>query len=188
MAYSVQVLRRRFTVEEYYKMAEAGIFSEDDRVELLEGEIVEMAPIGSRHAACVNRLTRLFTDRVGSQAVVSIQNPIRLSKHSEPQPDLALLKLRSDFYAQAHPGPEDTLLVIEVAETSADIDREAKIPLYAKAGIPEVWLVDLSREVIEVYRKPSSRGYGEVQRLQRGQRLSPQVFSKVKLSLSDILG
>lgn len=188
MASSVQVLKRRFTVAEYYKMAEAGIFSEDDRVELLDGEIVEMAPIVSSHAAVVDRLTRLFGRLVGEAAVVRVQNPIRLSRYSEPQPDLALLKPRSDFYAQAHPGPEDVLLVVEVAETSVGIDRKVKMPLYAKAGIPEVWLVDLEGERVEVYRKPSSRRYGEVQKLRRGRSISPQALSALKVSVSDVLG
>lgn len=188
MATSVQVLKRRFTVEEYYKMAQAGIFSEDDRVELLDGEIVEMTPIGSSHAAVVDRLTRLFSRLVGEQALVRVQNPIRLSPHSEPQPDLALLKPRSDFYAQAHPGPEDVLLVVEVAETSVGIDRKIKIPLYAKARISEVWLVDLDEERIEVYRKPSSKGYAEVQRFRRGRNLTLQALPDLKLSASEVFG
>lgn len=188
MAASIQVLKRRFTVEEYYKMAEAGILSEDDRVELLDGEIVEMTPIGSSHAATVDRLTRLFSRLVGEAAFVRVQSPIRLSEHSEPQPDLALLKPRPDFYAPAHPGPEDVLLVVEVAETSVGIDRKLKIPLYAKAGISEVWLVDLDEERIEVYLNPSSKGYGDVQRLRRGRGLAPQALPNLKISVSDILG
>jgi Uma2 family endonuclease len=187
MAASIEVLKRRFTVEEYYKMAEAGILCEDDRVELLDGQIVEMTPIGSRHAAAVDRLTRLLSHLVGEAALVRVQNPIRLSQHSEPQPDLALLKPRSDFYAHAHPSPKDVLLVVEVAETSVGIDRKVKIPLYAKAGISEVWLVDLE-ERVEVYRKPSSQGYGETQRPRRGRSLSPQALPELKVSVSDILG
>jgi len=122
------LVRHRFTVEEYHRMGQAGILSEDDRVELIEGEIVEMAPVGSRHAACVKRLNALLSRRAGGRALVSVQDPIRLGEHSEPQPDLALLKPREDFYAAAHPGPEDVLLVIEVAETSLEYDREVKLP------------------------------------------------------------
>jgi Uma2 family endonuclease len=140
----VQLARRLFTVAEYHKMAEAGILSEDDRVELLEGEIVAMSPIGSRHAGLVNRLNRLFSQRAGDQVVVSVQNPVRLGGYSEPQPDLALLRPRADFYTSSHPGPEDVLLAVEVAETSAAVDREVKVPLYARFGVPEVWLVDLA--------------------------------------------
>jgi Uma2 family endonuclease len=184
---AVQLLKHKFTVEEYHKMAEAGVFSEDDHVELLEGEIVKMTPIGSRHAACVARLTALFSKLQG-KAIVWIQNPIRLDEHSEPQPDLALLRPRADFYAQIHPGPEEVLLLIEVAETSAESDRAVKIPLYAEAGIREAWLVNLQEELVEVHRKPSSQGYGEVKQAQRGQRLALEAFPKVDLAVEDILG
>src|SRR5262245_37141744 len=115
---AVQVSRRLFTVDEYYQMAQAGILHEDDRVELIEGEIIETAAIGSRHAACVDRLNQLFSGRVAGRAIVRVQNPIRLSQRSEPQPDLALLRPRADFYATGHPGPQDVLLVVEVADTS----------------------------------------------------------------------
>ena len=185
---AVQLLKRLFTVAEYYRMAEAGILGEDDRVELIEGEIVEMSPIGSRHAACVMRLTELFSQQVGERAHVNVQNPIRLGEHSEPQPDLALLRRRPDFYATSHPGPSDVLLVVEVAETSADYDREVKLPLYARAGIGEVWLVALAEEGIEVYRQPSPQGYQEVQRLRRGQRVVAQAFPDLELAVGDVLG
>jgi Uma2 family endonuclease len=187
-AVAVQLLRRRFAVEEYHRMAEAGILTEDDRVELIEGEIVEMAPIGSRHAACVKRLNRLFSQRVGERAIVDVQNPIRLGQHSEPQPDLSLLRPRQDFYASAHPGPQDVLLVIEVAETSADYDRQVKAPLYARAGVPELWLVDLQGQALEVFRSPTAAGYQETQRLSRGQLLSPQALDDLKVPVAEILG
>lgn len=183
-----QLTRHRFTVEEFHQMAQAGILSEDDRVELLEGEIVEMTPIGSRHAACVNRLNRLFSEGIGGRAIVSVQNPVRLSEHSEPQPDLTLLKPRPDFYAAAHPGPKDVLLVVEVAETSSDYDRQVKITLYAQAGVPEAWLVDLGGNTIAVYRKPSSGGYGEVRQVRGGQRIALEAFPDLGLSVADILG
>ncbi len=134
---TARLLKRLFTIEEYHKMAQAGILTEDDRAELIEGEIVEMAPIGSRHAACVARLTALLS-RVQDRAILWVQNPIRLGEHSEPQPDVALLSLRPDFYAQAHPGPQDVLLLVEVAETSPGDDREVKLFLYARAAISEV--------------------------------------------------
>lgn len=184
----VQLLRHRFTVADYHRMAEAGILPEDDRVELIDGEIMEMAPIGSRHAACVDRLAQLLFEQIRRRAVVRVQSPIGVSERSEPQPDLALLRQRADFYAQAHPGPEDVLLVVEVAETSADVDREVKVPLYARAGVPEVWLVDLAGEGIEVYRQPSPQGYQQVQRLRRGQSVASQVFPDLELSVGDVLG
>lgn len=185
---AVQVSRRLFTVHEYYQMAQAGILNEDDRVELIEGEIIEMAAIGSRHAACVDRLTQLFVVHVAGQAIVRIQNPIHLSERSEPQPDLALLRPRLDFYAAGHPGPQDVLLVVEVADTSIGFDREIKIPLYASAGIPEAWLVNLPEDRIDMYRRPTSTGYQEVQRLEGGMRLSPLAFSALVLPVDDILG
>lgn len=182
---SVQFLRRGFTVEEYHRMGQAGILSEDERVELIEGEIVEMAPIGSRHQACVDRTNRWFSQRVGERALVRVQGPIRLEERSEPQPDLALLRPRPDFYAEAHPGPEDVFLVVEVAETSPDVDREVKVPLYARAGVPEVWLVDLGGECIEIYRNPTARGYQEVR---RGERLAPHALADLDLAVADVLG
>jgi len=183
---AVQLLRHLFTVEEYDRMAQAGIFSEDDRVELIEGEIVEMSPIGSRHAACVARLTALFS-QVQGQAIIWVQNPIRLNEHSEPQPDLALLRPREDFYAHGHPRPEDVLLIVEVADTTEDFDREIKVPLYARTGIPEVWVVVLADEHIEVHRRPTPQGYKEGQTLRRGQRLSPQNVPDLDLAVEAML-
>src|SRR5437868_12357745 len=140
---SVQIARRHFNVAEYYKMAAAGVFSEDDRVELIEGEIVEMNPIGSRHAACVGRLTKLLERLTGDRAIVWVQNPVQVSDYSEPLPDVALLNPRDDFYSQATPQATDVLLIIEVAESSLEYDRSIKLPLYARSGIVEVWLVNL---------------------------------------------
>jgi Uma2 family endonuclease len=185
---AVQILRRRFTVKEYYLMAKAGILGEDDRVELIDGEIVEMAPIGSRHAARVKRLIQLLSQRVGSSAIVSAQDPVRLSEHSEPQPDIALLRPRDDFYASAHPGPQDVLLIIEIADTSIDYDRQVKVPLYARAGIPEYWLVDLPGQRIEVYRDPAAGEYRQVRLVRQGERLVPEAFPSLELSADDILG
>lgn len=185
---AVQLLRRSFTVADYHRMAEAGILREDDRVELIEGEIVEMTPIGSRHAGCVNRLTQILSGRIEGRAVVSVQNPIRLGERSEPQPDVALLRPRPDFYAQGHPGPEDVFLLVEVAEGSAEVDRSVKIPLYARAGIPEVWLVDLPTERLEVFRRPGPQGYQDTVRLQRGDRVSASGLPGLEPAVDDILG
>ncbi|MFQ5676610.1 MAG: Uma2 family endonuclease [bacterium] len=184
----VAVVRRLFTVEEYYEMAHSGILSEEDRVELLAGEIVEMSPIGSRHAACIKYLNQVFSKLLGDLAVVSVQDPVRLTPYSEPEPDLALLRPREDFYAQAHPKPQDVFLVIEVSETSVETDREVKLPLYAEAGIPEVWIFDLEARCVEVYRKPFERAYSVIERCSPKQQLSPQAFPQVKVDLEDILG
>ena len=185
---AVQVARRLFTVHEYYQMAQAGILSEEDRVELIEGELIEMAAIGSRHAACDDRLNHFFSGHTVGQAIVRIQNPIHINERSEPQPDLALLRFRPDFYAAAHPGPQDILLVVEVADTSVGFDRETKIPLYARAGIPESWLVHLPESRIEAHRQPTPTGYQEVIRLARGMRLAPLAFPDLVLAVDDILG
>jgi len=178
----VELLRRLFTVEEYERMAQADILTAAERVELLNGEIVEMSPIGTHHAACVNRLNKLFSQLVGENALVSVQNPIRLSDRSQPQPDLTLLQPRSDFYATAHPQPKDVLLIVEVADTSADYDRQVKIPLYVDAGIVEVWLVDLGVQSLEVYRQPSANGYQQIQQLRHNQQIFLQALPDLAYS------
>lgn len=185
---AIELKRRRFTVDDYYRMAEVGILTEDDRVELLDGEIVQMSPIGSDHAGHVKRLNALFTSRLGARVVVSVQDPVRLSSHSEPQPDLTLLRPRADFYTRAHPQPDDVLLLIEVADTSVETDRRVKMPLYARAGLREVWLVDLTADRVEVYRKPAADGYRASRTLARGEGLSPQAFSELALGVDDLLG
>jgi Uma2 family endonuclease len=184
---AIALPKRRFTVFEYHKMVEAGILSEDDRVELIEGEVVAMRPIGSRHAACVARLTALFS-RIRRRGIVWVQNPIRLGEHSEPQPDLALLRYRPDFYAGGHPGPGDVLLVVEVAETSADSDRQVKVPLYGRYGIPEVWLVDLAGDRVEVFRQPTPAGYQNVRVVRRGETLGPTLLAGAAWPVEEILG
>ncbi len=185
---ALQLLRRKFTIAEYYQMAEAGIFLANDRVELIAGEIIEMSPIGSRHAACVDRLNRLFNRLLASRVIVRVQNPIRLSDRSEPQPDLTLLQPRPDFYAEAHPQPAEVLLLVEVSDTTVEYDREVKIPLYAQAGIVEVWLVNLPEAYIEVYRHPAGDRYLEIHRWQRGQNISILAFSDVSFAVNDIVG
>ena len=185
---AVELRRRKFTVAEYYEIARAGVLSEDDRVELIEGEIMEMVPIGVRHAACVRRLIWLFTRTLPGKAIIDVQDPVRLGPHSEPQPDLLLLKNQEDFYAANHPGPEDVLLVIEVMETSLAYEREVKLPLYARHGIAEAWLVDLPGEKVVVYSLPSLQGYGDRQVYKRGQTISPRAFPEVRIAVNDILG
>jgi Uma2 family endonuclease len=135
--------KHRLTRDEYYRMAETGILAPDARVELVEGEIIDMAPIGSPHAARVSRLAKIFTLALAERAIVNVQNPLVLNEYSEPEPDITVLRYREDFYAGGHPRPEDVLLVIEVADTSLQYDRDVKLPLYAAHGIPEYWLVDL---------------------------------------------
>ncbi|MGH7699531.1 MAG: Uma2 family endonuclease, partial [Gemmatimonadales bacterium] len=188
IAMSAPLSTRRFTVDEYHRMAEAGILDRDERVELLDGEIIVMSPIGSRHAAAVDRLNHGLTRRAGQRAIVRVQNPIVLGSHGEPQPDVCLLKPRADFYAGAHPRAEDVLLVVEVADTSDQDDRERKIPAYARAGIPEAWLVALPADAVEVYREPMPEGYREVRRLERGATLTPLRLPELTLAVDDVLG
>ena len=178
-----------FDIETYHRMIEAGVFREDDRVELIQGRILDMTPIGKQHAACVKRLNALFHQHLQGRVLVGVQDPILLaSEQSEPQPDLTLLRPREDFYEAALPGPEDLFLVVEVADTSQDYDRGIKIPLYARAGIPEAWLVDLKARVVEVYRDPSLGGYRTCQRLGPGDTLSPLAFPDVGLPVEAVVG
>jgi Uma2 family endonuclease len=187
MAIQAEIQRRRFTREEYHRMAEAGILHEDDRVELIEGEIVQMTPIGRRHAACVAELNRLLVPAVGQRALLWPQNPIILPNETEPQPDIVLLRPRADRYLHDDARPEDVLLLVEVADTSQRYDRLVKLPLYARAGVPEVWIVDLPGEIIEVYRGPTPSGYADVGRVGRGGTLAPGAFRDIVLSVDTIL-
>ncbi|HXG42619.1 MAG TPA: Uma2 family endonuclease [Dehalococcoidia bacterium] len=181
------VVRHRFSVEDYHRMAQAGILGEDDRVELIDGEVVHMAPMGSRHGAQVRRLQRRLERALEDRASVSVQSPLRLGEFSEPEPDLALLRPREDDYASAHPGAGDVLLVIEVGDTSADYDRQVKVPLYARHGVPEVWLIDLERGQVEVYRGPQGEGYAEVLTLGPDGSLVPSAFPDLSLPLRELL-
>jgi len=185
---SVQIVRRHFNIDEYYRMAAAGVLSENDRVELIEGEIVEMNPIGSRHAACVGRLTEFLRRVVSSQAIVWVQNPVQVNNYSEPLPDVTLLKRRDDFYAQANPQPLDALLIIEVVDSSVEYDRDIKIPLYAGAGIPEVWLVNLPKETIEIYTQPVGDAYGEIRIVKRGETLAAKSIPSLIIDATVVLG
>jgi Uma2 family endonuclease len=178
---------RRFTVDEYHRMAEAGVLTEDDRVELLDGQIVPMTPIGHRHAGCVNRLNALLASRAGAAATVSVQNPVVLGEHQEPQPDVALLRYRADGYGTRLPAVADVLLVIEVADTTIERDWK-KIPVYARGGVPEVWLVDLATDQIHLHRKPAGGAYADVTTARRGASLNPVALPNVGLSAEEILG
>jgi Uma2 family endonuclease len=181
------VTRRRFTIHDYHRMAEAGILSEDDRVELIGGEILEMAPIGGRHAKCVTELLRVLTSLVGEDIRVSPQNPVRLGEHWEPQPDIAVLRVGERYRAGELPEPEDVLLLIEVSDTSLAYDREVKLPLYARSGIPEVWIVDLEAGIIERHTEPSADGYGLVRRAGRGSSLQSEALPELVVSVDSIL-
>lgn len=187
-AVPVQVTRYSFTVAEYERMGEVGIFSEDDRVELVCGEVIQMSPIGERHAACVGFLTQLITLRLRRSAIVWVQNPLRLDNYSEPQPDIAVLKPRADFYRQSKPTPADVLLVIEVSDTTLEYDRKVKVPLYASAGIPETWLVNLPGERIKIYADPAEGAYQTVTSYARGEEVQSRSLAALRVGVAEVLG
>lgn len=179
--------KRLFTVDEFYRMADAGIFREDDRLELLDGEIIEMTPIGPPHAACVTLLNRLLIERLGRRAVVTPQNPARLDDLTEPQPDLCIARWRDDGYATAHPRPDDLLLVVEVADTSLPYDRDRKAPRYALARIPETWVIDLNAEAIHAFRGPSDGRYGVARTFGRNDTIDILAFPDIRIAVDDII-
>lgn len=185
---SVEMKRRLFTVQEYHLMDEAGVFGENERVELIEGEIIQMAAIGRRHAARVDRLAEFFGDRVRQRAIIRVQNPISLGSSSEPQPDIALVQRRADFYEESLPNSEDILLLVEVADSTVNYDRDVKVPNYSRSGIQEVWLWDLEANCLEVYRNPTANGYISVQKFERGETVSPLDFPDFAVSIDGILG
>ena len=184
MAVEVATTRRRFTRAEYYRMAEAGILGEDDRVELIEGEIVQMSPPGNRHIAFVISLSNLLTLRLAGRALVSTQNPVVLTDDTEPQPDVTVLRRRA--YKDRRVSADDVALLIEVADTSLSYDRRTKLPLYARAGIPEYWIVDCAAEAVEVYRNPSEDRYRDVSRFAAPAALRLQAFPDIELTLAEI--
>ena len=180
--------RRRFTVAEYYAMADAGILSENDRVELLDGDLIVMPPIGNWHGGSVKLLANTFPTVLRGRAIIAVQDPVRLDEHSEPQPDVMLLQWRDDFYRNGHPGPADVLLLIEVADGSAEFDRTVKLAAYAVAGIREVWIAARPERRIEVYTDPDAGSYATVRCHGPGETVSPQAFPDIALPVDEIIG
>ena len=183
----IETTRKRFTVDDYYRMAEAGILQPTDRVELVEGEVVEMSPIGDRHAMAVNRATMVFARGLGDKVVVSVQNAVRIDRYNEPQPDVVLIRPREDFYGVRHPRPDDVVLLIEVADTTVRYDRNVKVPIYARSGIPEIWIVDLNKEVIHIYRGPSHGVYSQLETKRRGESVSPEAFPSFTIAIDELI-
>jgi Uma2 family endonuclease len=184
---ALQLPRHKFTADEYQQMGVSGIFNEDDRVELLDGDVVEMSPIGPRHVRSVNRLTMLLAPRLVGHAIVQVQSSLRLDVHWEPQPDVAVLRLREDDYVSGLPTGDDVFLVVEVVDSSRAYDR-AKLPAYARSGIPEVWLVDLQEQVLLSHRLPGAAEYRLVQTLRIGDSITPQALPEYAFSVESILG
>jgi len=183
-----EAVRRLFSVEEYDLMVEAGILTKEDRVELIEGEILEMSPIGNRHGAGVDRANMLFAPLLKGRAIVRVQGAVRLSDYTKAQPDILLLNHRQDYYAFAAPVTEDALLVIEVADTSIRYDRGPKPAIYAKHGVREVWIEDLTTDTLLVFRDRQPGGYATALTFKAGDSVSPLAFPDLVLSFSDLFG
>ena len=176
-----------FTVADYHRMTKVGLFHEDSRVELIKGQLIDMAVISSPHFGMVNRLTRLLFPIVGTRGLVSVQNPVRLDPRSEPQPDVAILKPRADDYETGAPTPDDVLLLIEVADSSLDFDRNVKAPLYAQSGIAKYWVVNLPERIVEVHREPAGAQYAQVRRAGPGETLDIFMLPGAALPGADLL-
>lgn len=185
---TVEVRHKTWTVDEYHRMIEVGLLGEDDRVELLAGEIVDKMPIGSRHAACVDRSGDLLAELAGDGYRVRRQNPVTLDDASEPEPDLAVVARRDDYYAGGHPRPSDVALLVEVADSSLALDRRRKLPLYGAAGVPESWLVDLVDELVEVHSDPGPHGYGTIQVRRRGGQVRSVTVPDLAIEVDALLG
>ena len=184
-----EVLKRhRFTVEDFSRMGKAGILDKADRIELIEGELIEMAPIGDLHAGKVNRLTALLVRVLGERAVVSPQNPLVLDPFNEPQPDLLVLAPREDFYESGKPGVEDVLLLIEIADSTLAKDRRVKLPIYAGNRVPEVWIIDLQSERVLVYRRPANGRYLEEEVQGHDGMLTPAALPDITIRVRQIFG
>ena len=183
-----EVAKKLFTVEEYHRMGEAGILHEDDRVELIDGEILHMSPIGDHHIGCVNRAITFFVEAFGRRAVVSPQNPVQLSDWTEPQPDVVVLKPRPDFYNGKRPVSSDVLFAVEIADSSLAYDRNIKAPRFAAAEIPEIWIEDLNNQVLLVYRDPAGDRYRTMLTLGANDSISPCAFPDVSFRIADLLG
>src|SRR6266853_4546096 len=179
--------KHRFTVQDYHRMAETGVLRPDARVELLDGQIIDMSPIGPSHGGVVKRLNDYFSRLAQGRWLMAVQDPLRLDPQSEPEPDLMLLKRAPDFYTSRHPVPEDVFLLIEVADTTLEFDREEKLPAYGRAGVAEVWIVNLSEQTIEVYREPHFAGYTATKVLCAGERACPLAFPDVAVDVAELL-
>jgi Uma2 family endonuclease len=182
-----EVTKKLFTVQEYHRMARAGILQEDDRLELIDGEVIEMSPIGHRHFVSVTRASSYFMRSFGDKGIVSVQGPLRLNARTELQPDVVVLSPRADFYASKIPNPSDVLLVVEVSDTTLAMDQKIKLPRSAAAGISEYWIADLKHDVFYIYRNPKAERYVTVQTFGPGSSVSPIAFSEISFSVDDLL-
>ena len=185
---AVQQAKRLINVDEYYRMAEVGILTEHDQVELIHGEIIKKSPIGSKHAAVVDRINNLLKMHLSDQLIIRVQNPVKINDLNEPEPDISLLRFKDDYYAEKHPEPKDILLVIEVSDTTFSYDKEVKLPLYAAAGIPEFWLINIDKQEIEVHRNPADDVYKNISLHRKGDTLDLPHAAGANLDTSVLLG
>ena len=183
----IAISRKRFTADEYQRMGQVGILSEDDRVELIDGEVLAMTPIGARHAACVDSATRAMVIGAGDSAIVRVQSSVRLNLYTEPEPDVVLLRPRADFYASRHPGPADILLIIEIADSSIEYDEDVKTQIYAESGVPEYWVADLHANLAWCYSAPHEGTYRNRQQFRRGQTIAPQMLPQCPVAVDQLL-
>ncbi|MGA2868162.1 MAG: Uma2 family endonuclease [Verrucomicrobiota bacterium] len=179
--------QHRFSVKEYYRMAETGVLPPDAHVELLDGKILDMSPIGPFHGGVTKFLNQQFTAAAKGRWIMAVQDPVRLDEHSEPQPDIMFLKPSADFYRKRHPQPEDVFLLVEVSDSTLATDQEDKLPAYGRAGIPEVWIINLIEETIEIYREPHLAGYASKTILRSGGKARPQAFADVEVDVTELL-
>lgn len=184
---TVNAPKRRFSVEEYHRLTQIGMLNEDDKVELIQGEIVKMSPIGPKHAAVLRRMVHLFNVFFGDKYIISPQNPVQLGNDSEPEPDIVLLKKREDFYASAHPSAKDIILLVEIADSTLQYDVEVKLPLYAEAGIAEYWIADLQNQKIIIHTDPEGVVYLNVDTYQKGEHIVSHILSN-SFAVVDLLG
>jgi len=180
--------KRLFTVDEYERLVQEGILTEDEHIELIEGEIVEMVPTGNHHSGTVKYLLSLLSQTLGASFVIGVRDPIRLPPFSEPEPDISILRARADYYRSRTPSPEDVIFLVEVTDSSASTDRSVKVPLYAAAGIPEVWIVDLAGSLVEIHTVPAEGAYIDVRVAKRGESVCPSFFPDLTIAVNDILG
>jgi Uma2 family endonuclease len=183
-----EIIKKRFAVDDYRRMAEAGILRPKDRVELIDGEVIQMSPIGHRHRVRLLRATTLFGRAFGDRALVACQSDLKLNDWTEPQPDILVLKPRADFYAGKDWTPEDVFFLTEVSDSSLRYDLSSKVPLFAASGIPEVWIEDVNNDILHVYRDPRGGAYAISLELQRQDRISPIAFPDIRFSVDDLFG
>lgn len=182
-----QPRRLRFTVDEYYKMIELGMLKDYEKAEIIEGELIQKMPIGKKHSAVVEKLNEILRDRLGKSVSLRNQQPVKFDDYNEPEPDLAILQRREDFYSDKKPVPKDVLLLIEVSDATLRYDRDTKLTLYAEAGIPEVWIVNLPNDIVEVHQKPSVGIYQLTKIFKRGEQIESNILLDLKLEVNEIL-